>query len=226
MATVRRLQLRFCSRPSQKGTAPQPQKWARFRGPKTGPQTAACEVSCELMWKRRSLNNLRFVSKIGSFWRPHFWGRQVFNILAKNPATGPPQAAIKQSSTMGFFIPAPVALEAQDSTKVSEKRRQLHCCQHDKSFLHRCSSGVKQRLREQLPCSCLHPLPAEIRFCSIQATNTGSAIELRAMKSWPPCAACNCAFAHDLPKKGQLRSPKNGPDFGAQKQGRKQQPAT
>ena len=88
-----------------------------------------------------------------------------------------------------------------------------------------CSSGVKQRLREQLPCSCLHPLPAEIRFCSIQATNTGSAIELRAMKSWPPCAACNCAFAHDLPKKGQLRSPKNGSDFGAQKQGRKQQPA-
>ena len=136
MATVRRLQLRFCSRPSHKGTAPQPQKWARFRGPKTGPQTAACEVSCELMWKRRSLNNLRFVSKIGSFWRPHFWGRQVFNILAKNPATGPPQAAIKQSSTLGFFIPAPVALEAQDSTKVSEKRRQLHCCQHDKSFLH------------------------------------------------------------------------------------------
>ena len=61
--------------------------------------------------------------------------------------------------------------------------------------LRSCSSGVKQRLREQLPCSCLHPLPAEIRFCSIQATNTGSAIELRAMKSWPPCAACNCAFA-------------------------------
>ena len=47
-----------------------------------------------------------------------FWGRQVFNILAKNPATGPPQAAIKQSSTIGFFIPAPVALEAQD--KVSK----------------------------------------------------------------------------------------------------------
>ena len=131
IATVRRLELRFCSRPSQKGTAPQPQKWVRFRGPETGPQTAACEV--------RNKNNLRFVSKIGSFWRPQFWGRQVFNILAKTPATGPPQAAIKQSSTMGFFIPAPVALEAQDSTTVSEKRRQLHCCQHDKSFLHRTS---------------------------------------------------------------------------------------
>ena len=34
--------------------------------------------------------------------------------------SGDGKAAIKQSSTMGFFIPAPVALEAQDSTKVSE----------------------------------------------------------------------------------------------------------
>ena len=49
IATVRHLELRFCSRPSQKGTAPQPQKWVRFRGPKTGPQTAACKVCCELM---------------------------------------------------------------------------------------------------------------------------------------------------------------------------------
>ena len=76
IAAVCRLELRFCSRPSQKKAAPQPQKWVRFRGPKTGPQTPAYEVSWELMLKRRSFNILRFVSEIRSFWRPHFWGRQ------------------------------------------------------------------------------------------------------------------------------------------------------
>ena len=84
IAATRHLDLHVRSRPSQKRTTPQPQKWVRFRGPKTGPQTAACGESCELIRKRRSLHKQsEIVSKIGSIWRPHSWGRQVFYILAR-----------------------------------------------------------------------------------------------------------------------------------------------
>ena len=43
IAATRHLELRLRSRPCQKRTTPQPQKWVRFRGPKTGPQTQPAE---------------------------------------------------------------------------------------------------------------------------------------------------------------------------------------
>ena len=106
VAATRHLDLHVRSRPSQKRTTPQPQKWVRFRGPKTGPQTAACGESCELIRKRRSLHKqseIRLQNWI--HLAAPFLGSPSLLHFGKNPAPRPPQAAIKQASNMDFSSP-------------------------------------------------------------------------------------------------------------------------
>ena len=91
IAATRHLDLRLRSRPPQKRTTPQPQKWARFRGPKTGPQTAACGESCELSRKRRSLHKqseIRLQNWI--HLAAPFLGSPSLLHFGKNPAPRPP----------------------------------------------------------------------------------------------------------------------------------------